>query len=164
MGVSLVHLFALSGSNSVLDYQIDRFQLGLSGGGILETSTTYQLSSSLSSLYEYAGTIGNILAASGYQIKNGSIIQTPSWYGIIPAHNVTRIDETTVRYTIVIDQNSCNNIARNNVGVYLNEIGLFVKNIKNNNPVAPILVAYRYFTPIRKTSDFALVFRWSISF
>lgn len=164
MGVSLVHLFALSGSNSVLDYQIDRFQLGVSGGSILETSTTYQLSSTLSSLYEYAGTIGNILAASGYQIKNGSVVQTPSWFGIIPAHNITRIDETTVRYTIVIDQNSCNNITRNNTGVYLSEIGLFVKNIKNNNPVAPILVAYRYFTPIRKTSDFALVFRWSISF
>jgi len=166
MGVGLTHLFALSGSGSVLDYQIDRFQLGLSGGANLESSTTYQLSGPLTSLSEYVGANNNsnILVASGYQIKNNSVVNTPVWYGMIPAHNITRIDNTTVRYTIVIDQNACNDLNRNNVAVYLSEIGLFIKNIKNNNPAAPILAAYRYFTEIRKTSDFALIFRWSISF
>lgn len=165
MGVALAHAFGVSGSNSILDYQIDRFQLGISGGPSLELSTTYQLSSPLSSMFEYAGTNGNVLTTSGYQIKNDSIITTPpAIYGIIPPHNITRVDPVTVRYTILIDLDSCNNISRNNIESNLSEIGLFVKNIKSNNPVAPILVAYRSFSKIRKTSDFALVFRWSINF
>lgn len=161
MGVGLAHMFSLSGSNSILDYQIDRFQIGLSGNAGLETSTTYQLSGPLSSLTEYVGNTGNTLVTSGYQIKNNSVVNTGVWYGIIPQQNITRIDQTTVRYTILIDQESCNNLRTN---ASLTEIGLFIKNIKNNDPVAPILVAYRYFSPIRKTSDFAIVFRWSINF
>ena len=60
------------------------------------------------------------------------------WYGLIPQQNITRIDPNTVRYTIFIDQDSCNGITRSGVNSSLNEIGLFVKNIKNVNPVAPI--------------------------
>lgn len=164
MSVALAHMFALSGSNSVLDYQIDRFQLGISGHPVLETSATYQLSSALSSVSEYVGTAGNILTVSGYKLVNNGVVNTPVWYGLIPPHNVTRVDDSTVRYTIYIDQESCNNLSRNSNEVYLNEIGLFVKNIKSNDPVAPILVAYRSFSKIRKTTDFALVFRWSINF
>jgi hypothetical protein len=161
MGVALAHLFALSGSNSILDYQIDRFQIGVSGYGGLEISSTNSLSGALSSITEYVGTGGNILATSGYQIKNNAVVNTPVFYGLIPQHNVTRINDSSVRYTIFIDKESCNNL-RN--GASINEIGLFVKNIKNNNPVAPILVAYRVFTNIVKTSDFGLVFRWSLNF
>jgi len=164
MGVALAHLFALSGSNSILDYQIDRFQLGLSGGSVLEVSSTNSLSGPLSSMDEYVGVAGNILATSGYQIRNNSIYAYANSYGTIPQQNVTRVDDDTVRYTIFIDQESCNNLTRNGSNVSINEIGLFVKNIKNNDPVAPILVAYRYFSPIRKTSDFGLIFRWSINF
>lgn len=164
MGVALAHMFALSGSNSILDYQIDRFQLGISGASVLETSSRYELSSPLSSLFEYAGVAGNVYATSGFAIKNNTILTSPTWYGIIPSHNVTRIDDTTVRYTIYIDQESCNNLSRGLVNVSLNEIGLFVKNVKSSDPVAPILVAYRSFSSIRKTSDFSLVFRWSINF
>lgn len=165
MGTALAHMFALSGSNSILNYQIDRFQLGLSGNTNLAVSSTSQLSGALSSLEEYVSINSNLLVTSGYQIRGNTVRDTtPLWYGLIPPHSVTRIDSTTVRYTIVIDQESCNNLSRLNSIVYLSEIGLFIKNIKNNNPVAPILVAYRYFTQIRKTSDFALVFRWSINF
>lgn len=161
MGVSLAHLFALSGSNSILDYQIDRFQIGVSGYAGLEVSSTNSLSGALSSITEYVGTGGNILTASGYQIKNNSVVNTPVYYGLIPQHSVTRINDSSVRYTIFIDQESCNNL-RN--GASLNEIGLFVKNIKNNSPIAPIMVAYRVFSNIVKTSDFGLVFRWSLNF
>lgn len=159
MGVALAHLFALSGSNSILDYQIDRFQLGTSGNTSLETSSTNSLSGPLTTSILYTGDSGNVLATSGYQIKNNSVQNNPVWYGVIPQQNVTRVDDNTVRYTIFIDQNSCNNIPS-----ALNEIGLFVKNIKGNNPVAPILAAYRYFSPIIKTSYFGLVFRWSLNF
>jgi len=164
MGVALAHMFTLSGSNSILDYQIDRFQLGVSGSSPVEVSSTNALVSPLSSLSEYAGTGGNVLATSGYQIRNNSVVNSTAWYGLIPQHNITRIDENTVRYTILIDQDSCNNLSRGADPGYLSEIGLFIKNIKNNNPTAPILVAYRAFSYIRKTTDFALVFRWSINF
>lgn len=164
MGVALAHMFALSGSNSILDYQIDRFQLGISGASVLETSSRYQLSSPLSSASEYVGTAGNVLTASAYQLKNNSVVNNPVWYAIIPPHNITRLDDTTVRYTLYLDQESCNNLSRDNTDVYLSEVGLFIKNIKSNDPLAPILVAYRSFSKIRKTTDFALVFRWSINF
>jgi len=159
MGVALAHLFALSGSNSILDYQIDRFQLGTSGNTSLEISSTNSLSGPLTTSLQYTGDSGNVLSTSGYQIKNNSVQNNAVWYGVIPQQNITRIDDNTVRYTIFIDQNSCNNLPS-----AINEIGLFIKNIKNNNPIASILVAYRYFSPIIKTSYFGLVFRWSLNF
>lgn len=163
MGVSLAHLFALSGSDSILDYQIDRFQVGVSGDAALEISSTNQLSGALSSFIEY-GVDGDILQTSAYQIINNSIVSVGKYYGLIPQQNITRIDANTVRYTIVLDENSCNNISRGGQTKSLNEVGLFVKNIKNNVIDAPILVAYRHFDNILKTSDFSLVFRWSINF
>lgn len=163
MGVALAHLFALSGSDSILDYQIDRFQVGVSGGTALEVSSTNQLSGALSSFIEY-GVEGDILQTSAYQIINNSIVSVGRYYGLIPQQNITRIDANTVRYTIVLDENSCNNISRGGQSKSLNEVGLFVKNIKNNVIDAPILVAYRHFDNILKTSDFSLVFRWSINF
>lgn len=164
MGVSLAHLFAMSGSNSILDYQVDRFQLGVSGASIYEVSSRNELRGPLTSISEYVGTGGAVLATSGEHILNNAVVKTSRYYGLIPQHNITRVDDNTVRYTIYIDQESCNNIKRNGVDASLNEIGLFVKNIKGVSPVAPILVAYRYFSNIAKTSDFALVFRWSLSF
>ena len=163
MGVALAHMFAVSGSDSILDYQIDRFQVGVSGSAGLEVSSTNQLSGPLSSFAEY-GLEGDILAASGYHVVNNTIVSLPRYYGIIPQQNITRIDANTVRYTIVIDEESCNDILRGGTAKSLNEIGLFVKNIKNNAIVAPILVAYRHFDDILKTTDFSLVFRWSINF
>lgn len=164
MGVALAHLFAVSGSNSILDYQVDRFQVGVSGAANYETSSRNELVGPLTSISEYVGTGGAVLATSGEQIINNAVVKANKFYALIPQHNITRIDENTVRYTIYIDQDSCNDIVRNSVKVGLNEIGLFIKNIKGQSPVAPILVAYRYFSNIAKTSDFALVFRWSLSF
>jgi hypothetical protein len=164
MGVALAHMFALSGSTSILDYQIDRFQIGVSGEAANEIINTNRLSGPLSSITEYVGTAGDILVTSGHQIRNNTIVSQENWYGNIPQQNVTRVDENTVRYTIFLDQDSCNDIQRDSANASLNEIGLFVKNIKSGSPVAPILVAYRYFSNVRKTSDFALVFRWSLSF
>lgn len=165
MGVALSHLFALSGSDSILDYQIDRFQVGVSGGTELELYSRNQLSGALSSISEY-GLDSNVITTSGYQILNNSVVGLATWFGLIPQQNISRIDDTTVRYTIVLDENACNaaNVVRNSNQKSINEIGLFVKNIKNNDPEAPILVAYRHFDEIKKTSDFSIIFRWSINF
>lgn len=164
MGVALAHMFALSGSTSILDYQIDRFQIGVSGLTAYEVNSTNKLAGPLSSFVEYAGAGGDIITTSGYQIRNNAVVSQSNWYGIIPPQNITQVDENTVRYTIFIDTESCNNLTRNSTDVPLNEIGLFVKNIKSGSPIAPILVAYRVFDNVRKTDDFSLVFRWSLSF
>jgi len=161
MGVALAHLFALSGSNSILDYQIDRFQIGTSANPENVSTTTLNLPLTEASAY---GLNSNIITASGYQIINNSIVTNAKIYGLIPQHHITRVDSNTVRYTIVLDEFACNNLTNVAGDANIREVGLFVKNVKNNNPTAPILVAYRVFSPIRKTTDFSLIFRWSINF
>lgn len=161
MGVALAHLFALSGSNSILDYQIDRFQIGTSANAESVSTTTLNLP--LTSVSSY-GLNSNVITASGYQILNNSVVNNSKIYGLIPQHQITRVDSNTVRYTIVLDEFACNNLTDISGDANIREVGLFVKNIKNNNPGAPILVAYRVFSPIRKTTDFSLIFRWSINF
>lgn len=162
MGVGLACFFGLSGSNSIIDYQIDRYQIGVSGSQGREVSSTNSLLGPLSSFFEYTGEEGDVFPLSANQVK-GSFDGNIAWYGAIPAHNITRIDDTSVRYTITIDKDSCNNIRSETT--YLNEVGLFMRNPLGLNPIpAPILVAYKYFSPIRKTSDFALVLRWTLNF
>lgn len=163
MGAALAHLFATSGSDLILDYQIDRFQVGVSGSSDNETYFTNSLSGPLSSASEY-GTNTNLVVVSGYQIKNDLIGATPVYYSVIPDQNITRVDSTTVRYTLVLDEFTANNLTRGSDKIYLSEIGLFVKNPKGAETDSSILVAYRVFDDIYKTSDFSLVFRWSINF
>ena len=165
-GWALSHLYGVVGSETITDYQIDRFKLGVSGGSELQVSTTMNLSGSLSSNVEYIGTAdSNLTVVSGYRWQNNAATTDLEAYAKIPFSKVTRVDDRTVRYTIFIDEDSCNDITRpGNTEVALNEIGLFIKNPKASATETSVLAAYRYFSNIRKTSDFALVFRWTISF
>jgi len=83
---------------------------------------------------------------------------------MIPFSHVTRVNDTSVRYTIVLDEDSANNIQRDSADRPLNEIGLFMKNPQGRSSDASLLIAYRKFSDITKASDFALVFRWTINF
>lgn len=166
-GYGLAYLYSRLGSTNILDYQIDRFQLGTAGSLANQVSSTFQLSSPLSSMTEYIGTTtdSNLYAFSAIQIKNGTQSTSPApYFAKIPFTKVTKIDDRTVRYTIFIDEDSCNNISRNGADASLNEIGLFMKNPTGNATDASVLVAYKYFSNIRKTDDFGLIFRWTISF
>jgi len=164
MGLGLASFFGLSGSTSILDYQIDRFQIGLSGNIVNEVSSTNKLTGPLATSYEYTGDFGEIPTVSSNQFA-GSFIPTPVWYGRIPAHNVTRINDRSVRYTITIDKFSCNNITRGGLPASINEIGLFMKNPLYILPnEASVLVAYKVFSNVIKTEDFGLIFRWTITF
>ena len=161
-GWALAHLYGRVGSDTITDYQIDRVKLGVSGGTALQVSSTTDLSGALSSLEEYVGTgDSNLNVVSGYRWANDVATTTGEWYAKIPFSKVTKIDDRTVRYTIFIDEDSCNNLRDD---ANLNEIGLFIKNPRANATETSILAAYRYFSNIRKTSDFGLVFRWTISF
>lgn len=163
MGVALSHLFSLSGSQSILDYQIDRFQVGVSGIAANQIPSTVRLLNPLSTYSEY-GINSDVITVSANRIEHNAVVATTNIYGMIPEQNITRIDESTVRYTIVLDDEAANQIVRNSQVVPLSEIGLYIKNIKALSPEAPILVAYRAFNPILKTSQFSLIFRWSINF
>ena len=161
-GWALAHLYGRVGSDTITDYQIDRVKLGVSGGTALQVSSTTDLSGALSSLEEYVGTgDSNLNVVSGYRWANDVATTTGEWYAKIPFSKVTKIDDRTVRYTIFIDEDSCNNLRDD---ANLNEIGSFIKNPRANATETSVLAAYRYFSNIRKTSDFGLVFRWTISF
>lgn len=164
MGVGLSYMFTGSGSNSVLDYQIDRFQVGVSGpptGGA--TSAVYELSSSLASIDEY-GVGSNLFISRNNQITNGTLTSN-RFFAHIPSHKITRINDTSVRYTLVLDEDAANELTDSQgLDAFLNEIGMFMKNPKGNNVDQPILVCYRTFSNIRKTSDFSLIFRWTLNF
>lgn len=162
MGVGLSYLFTASGSDTITDYQIDRVQLGVGGPpGPGETVEIYELVDNLSSLNEY-GTGSNINLEERQQITNGSLT-TPRPFALIPSSKWSRVGDSSVRYTIVLDEEACNNITRLERLAPLNEIGLFMKNPTGNQDAKPILVAYRTFSDIVKTNDFSLIFRWTIN-
>ena len=164
MGVGLAYLFNGSGSNTVLDYQVDRFQLGVSGKPdqtpSLELSSTYQLSGHLLEAEYGAGS--NLFIALRDQITNNTTTELPA--AMIPASKVTKIGDSSVRYTLVVDEDACNSLTRNTNDMNLNEVGLLMKNPTGNTADRPILVAYRTFSNIRKTNDFSLIFRWTLNF
>tara|TARA_R100001377_G_scaffold79344_1_gene57580 strand:+ start:440 stop:1039 length:600 start_codon:yes stop_codon:yes gene_type:complete len=161
MGVGLTYMFTGSGSNSVLDYQVDRLQVGVSGpplGGV--TSSIFQLSGPCTEA-EY-GTGSNLFIASRSQIVNTGVATLAA--AMIPANKRTRIASSSVRYTLVIDEEACNGITRDSTPMSLNEVGLLMKNPTGNAADRPLLVAYRTFSNIVKTNDFSLIFRWTLNF
>lgn len=166
MGVGLSYLFTGSGSETILDYQIDRFQIGVSGPHAdysTDASSIYELSSPLTTVDEY-GTASKVYVQIGSQITNTSLTANQAFV-MIPKNKVTRIDDTSVRYTLVLDEDACNNLTGDNdEEIYLNEIGMLMKNPTGNAVDRSLLVCYRAFSNIRKTSDFSLIFRWTINF
>jgi len=172
MGFTLAKLFSGSGSQSILDYQIDRFQIGTSTTGD-EFSSTWFFNTRLFSQLDF-GVNSNIQIVSGYLSDgNGEPVLGPGvtqLYGLIPQQNITKIDSNTVRYTIVLDENTCNDLTARRTffggpdGGDITKIALFAKNPDNHPDGVSTMVAIREFANIRKTSDFSLVFRWSINF
>lgn len=162
MGVGLSYLFTGSGSDSILDYQIDRFQVGVSGppeGGV--TSSIYELSGQLTES-EY-GDSSKLFIKEAAQLTNGSLTVGRA-FALIPHNKITRINESSVRYTLVLDEDACNNLTRSGDDLNINEIGMFMKNPTGQVNDRSILVCYRTFSNIRKTDDFSLIFRWTLNF
>lgn len=161
MGVGLSYLFTGSGSDSIIDYQIERFQVGVSGppaGGVV--SSIFELSGPLGDEY---GDGSNLFTSEETQITGASL--TPNrTFARIPANKITRIGESSVRYTIVLDEEACNDLTRNGQDASLNEIGMFMKNPTGYSDDRSLLVCYRTFSDIRKTKDFSLIFRWTLNF
>jgi hypothetical protein len=153
MGWGLAHLFSELGSSSILDFQIRYAQLGVSGSTDYGVST-YKLNSSLS----YAALSGQPLPTSqNSQYQNGFLAGFEG-YIVIPSNNIIKVSPTSVRYHIIIPQDALNN------SYVFNEIGLFMKNPRGQPSIESVLVAYRSFTNLSKTNEYALLFRWTLYF
>ena len=161
LGVGIAHLFSGSGSNSIIDYQLLNFQVGVSGNEDDFGASTFQLSSPLSTA-EYQSTGSELIIEEFTPIENGSLATDLSAFGRILYTNIHKVTKTSVRFTLVIDRYSCNDL--DPTTLELNEIGLFMRNPRGLDPPSPILVAYRPFTAIRKSTSFSLVFRWTLQF
>lgn len=156
MGLGLTYLYSASGSNSIVDYQILNFQVGVSGDVNNYGASSYKLEEALGGLAPY-GTKSNIFEESLQPIQNG-VVTTAETFARIPFSNIHKVSKTAVRYTLVLDQNSANN------DLEINEVGLFMRNPTGSDPPHPILVAYRPFEGIKKTEFFTLVFLWTLQF
>lgn len=164
-GVGLSYLFTLSGSSRITDYQLDRFQFGLSAVQTV-SSSVYKLDYPISSIAHY-GSDTKLLLVSATQIQNGVNIANQV-FALIPHKNVTRIANNSVRYTIILDERTANNLGSfgypGGSNASLQEIGIFMKNPRGDASTASILSAYRQFSPIKKSSEFSLIFRWTFTF
>lgn len=163
-GVGLSYLFTLSGSNRITDYQLDRFQFGVCSTQTVANSV-FKLDYPISSIAHY-GADTKLVLVSSTQIRNG-VNTANQVFGLIPFKNVTRVATNSVRYTITLDERTLNDIGNygypGGTDAALREIGLFMKNPRGDASPASILSAYKQFSPIKKSNEFSLVFRWTIT-
>jgi len=160
MGVGLSDMLVAPDEASVNNFQIDRFQLGVSGNlSEVLTSSIHQLRGPLENATDY-GLGTNLEIELSEQIVNNSLKILPA--AKIPKGKVNKVGNNKVRYTLMIDEEACNNLVVNGNEASLNEIGMLIKNPTLNDTDRPILVCYKNFNPVRKTNDFSLVFRWTI--
>tara|TARA_R100000008_G_C3571935_1_gene162733 strand:+ start:526 stop:1113 length:588 start_codon:yes stop_codon:yes gene_type:complete len=161
MGVGLSHLFAGSGGGTISDFQILNFQVGTGGDTDNYGTSSYKLNTPLTggatSQYLTAGS--EILLEDLKPIQNKDIKASTEGFVRIPYSNIQKVTPTSVRFNLILDRYTANGLSTN-----LDEIGLFMRNPRGLSPVAPILVAYRPFTGLKKTSNFALLFKWTINF
>jgi len=156
LGVGLSHLFAASGADSITDYQIINFLIG-SGGTEDYGTSTYQLKSPVLGESDW-GSDTSLIIESAKPIEDTEIIAGDLPFARIAFSNINKVTSTSVRYTLVLDRNTLNFKS-------VNEVGLYMRDPRGSTSgFNPILVAYRPFTEITKTSDFSLIFRWTLQF
>ena len=156
MGVGLAHLYAASGSTSIVDYQILNYQVGTSGSLTDYGVSSYKLAGPLGGVKPYG--LKSFLYVEDLQPIQNGILASPETFAGIPYTNIHRVSKTAVRFTLVLDDSTANSNDE------LNEVGLFMRNPTGSLTVNPILVAYRPFIPIKKTKFFTLVFLWTLQF
>jgi len=156
MGVGFAHLFSASGASSITEYQILNFLVGSGGdyGDYGVSSFKLQLPILVADGW---GDNTTLVTETLTPIEDGSLAGASLPFARIRFSNIHKVTTTSVRYTLVVDRSALDT-------KIINEIGLYMRNPKGLDPPAPILVAYRPFTDIVKTSDFSLIFRWTLQF
>ena len=169
MGVGLGLLYAGSGAADITNFQIRYFQLGVSGDtkissyGVSEVHLVSALGQ-VNGKTDYNTDSNSVLPLVSHELMNWNGTKKldsqsgDSWYfSLISDNSIKRVDLNSVTYILYIDRNSCNSLT-------LNEVGLFMKNPLGSDPKRSQLCAYRPFSNIVKTDDFALVFKWTLNF
>lgn len=164
MGVGLGLLYAGSGADDVSNFQIRYFQVGVKGDTVIDTygvSSSY-LASALGQVdgeADYRSEVGSTLLTSYHEMMAADGSDYGDYYfATIPDSGIKRVDTNSVTYILYLDRNSCNH------DVPLNEIGLFMQNPLGYGTHRSQLVAYRPFADLYKTSDYSLIFKWTLHF
>jgi len=183
LGSSFIDIIQHNGSTWADDYRPRYFQVGTSSIGYNESVATsayfYQLSAPLEwSAYGADTTLTvekrnrgfnasttdgttfqEILFTSAHlsAVQFSSVDNSSSWFPTIPDSDITKLFLDACETEIVLDENAAN-------GQTISEIGMFAKNPKGLVKDTPLLIAYKSFTGIPKTSAYSLVFHWSIGF
>lgn len=153
LGATFAMFFAATGVD-VSSYQIGYFQAGVSG-----ITTATSAISELSSVLTAGGgdgTYGLNIAVDidRHEVLTSGVAKTQDFLVINPAF-IQKVDTTTVRFVVVLDEHTAN-------GNAITEIGLFSRNPFELATERSLLVAYRAFDKIDKNSNFSLIFKWSI--
>lgn len=82
-------------------------------------------------------------------------VTTQSAFLQIPKSSIILKKESGIQVRIIIDKNTAN-------GLTLREIGLFTGDASNPRDKTLALSCYKQFSPIQKTSDYSLIFDWTI--
>ena len=157
MGIGLAHLFSGSGAGNVSDFQILNFQVGTGGNLANYGASSVSLNTALTSA-QYSSP-GSDLLLEELRIYKGTNLSTAEAIARIPFSNIQRVSKSSVRFNLVLDKYTANDLS-----VDLNEVGLFMRNPHGSLIANPILVAYRPFTSLKKTSTYSLLFKWTIKF
>ena len=155
MGVTLLEAFNTTSSRGVGGYQIVNFQVGTGGEVGFQVSTTGNLGGELSTVAQYG--LNPSFEVETATIESAGTRTTDKLFAVIPWAYIKKLSPTRVLYNIYLDENSCNDLE-------LNEVGLFSNNIYGLTPDVKFLCAYRYFTTLVKRESFSVVFRWVIEF
>ena len=171
MGVGLGLLYAGSGAADITNFQIRYFQLGVSGNTIMDTygvseSALVSALGQVVGVNDYLTQVDTNLPVASHELMewDGTAKATAggsfgdTWmFGLISDNSIKRVDLNSVTYILYVDRSACNERT-------LNEVGLFMQNPLGESTKRSNLVAYRPFTNIVKTDDFALVFKWTLNF
>jgi len=166
MGVGLGLLYAGSGADNITNFQIRYFQLGTSGQSVIDKYGVSQFSlvSALGQVNVNDYGADSPLPLYPHELMNydgdrkADSAGSYTWlFPLISDNAIKRVDLNSVTYILYVDRNSCND-------QILNEVGLFMKNPLGRTIERSTLVAYRPFVNISKTSDFSLLFKWTLNF
>ena len=160
MAVSLPRvLYSGSGGGNIADFQILNFQVGTGGDPTSYGTSSFKLVSPCN-LGQYLSTGSEANIESLSPIQNGVVAGSAESFIRFPFNNVQKINKNTVRYNLIIDKYTLNGLSTN-----IDEVGLFMRNPRGvSNGAKPILVAYRPFNGLKKTSTFSLVLKWTLNF
>jgi hypothetical protein len=128
LGYGLSLLFSGEGAESIDDYKLMYYQMGVSGTDDLQVSATYGLGSSLP-LANYTNVYIPNLVKEQNQLKNDYIFHNQA-FGVA---KLPIIDgDGSVKFNIILDKMLANNLTNDGKELYLNEIGLFMANPLGN--------------------------------